>query len=111
LNTTKLKNLAKVIRSKNAGALLITLDVIFDDRATYEQVRDSSALTPRSIALLYNVSDNEISIIPFDVALAIKITLPRAVVAGSPGDTDVYGAQQHAPLMDIEIPTHNRLDR
>ena len=111
MNTTKLKKLAEVIRSKNAGALLITLDIMFNDRATYEQVRDSSALTPRSLSQLYNVSDNEIAIIPFDVALAIKITLPRAVIAGSPGDTDVYGAQQHAPLMNIEIPTHNRLDR
>ena len=111
MNTTKLKKLAEVIRSKNAGALLITLDIMFNDRATYEQVRDSSALTPRSLSQLYNVSDNEIAIIPFDVALAIKITLPRAVIAGSPGDTDVYGAQQHAPLMNIEIPTHDRLNR
>ena len=25
-------------------------------------------------------------------------------VAGDIGDTDVYGAQQHAPLLDVEIP-------
>ncbi|MDX2314226.1 MAG: DUF4387 family protein [Gammaproteobacteria bacterium] len=28
----------------------------------------------------------------------------RPVPAGSPGDTDVYGARQHAPLMDILVP-------
>jgi hypothetical protein len=27
----------------------------------------------------------------------------RPVVSGSPGDSDVYGAQQHAPLLDIEF--------
>jgi hypothetical protein len=25
-------------------------------------------------------------------------------VSGSPGETDVYGAQQHAPLLDLEVP-------
>ncbi len=101
---TKLRDLAKVIRSKNAGALLITLDVIFDDEETYKRVLDSGALSPRTIAPLYKVSDNEVAVIPFDVALAIKITMPRPVPAGSPGDADIYGAQQHAPLMEIEIP-------
>ena len=107
----KLQDLATVIRSKNAGALLITLDVMFDDETIYKQVRDSNALSPRTIAPLYNVSDNEVAVIPFDVALAIKITLPRLVVAGSPGDTDVYGAQQHAPLMQIVVPLENNLER
>ena len=51
----------------------------------------------------YNLSDNQVEIIPFEVALAIKITIPRHIIAGSPGDSDVYGAQQHAPLLDIEI--------
>lgn len=101
---SKLRDLAKVIRSKNAGALLVTLDVMFDDDDVYVRVRDSGALDPRKLAKLYNVSDNEIPVIPFDVARAIKITLPRPVPSGSPGDSDVYGAQQHAPLMDIEIP-------
>ena len=108
---TKLKDLAKVIRSKNAGALLITLDVMFDDEETYQQVRDSGALTPRALAPLYNVTDNEVAVIPFDVAWAIKITLPRPVAAGSPGDTDVYGAQQHVPLMEIVIPERVDQDR
>ena len=101
---TKLRDLAKVIRSKNAGALLISLDVLFDDEETYKRVLDTGALSPRAIAPLYKVSDNEVAVIPFDVALAIKITMPRPVPAGSPGDADIYGAQQHAPLMEIEIP-------
>ena len=37
------------------------------------------------------------------MALAIKVTLPRPIVAGTPGDRDVYGAQQHRPLLDIEL--------
>ncbi|MDB5851284.1 MAG: hypothetical protein JWP29_5036, partial [Rhodoferax sp.] len=32
---------------------------------------------------------------------AIKFSMPRAICAGSPGDGDVYGAQQHAPLLGV----------
>jgi hypothetical protein len=40
----------------------------------------------------------------YDPALAFKATLPRLVPAGDIGDTDVYGAQQHGPLLDVDIP-------
>ena len=99
----KLYELAKVIRSKNAGALLLTLDIMFDNEEAYRTVFDSGVLSPRKIASLYNLSDNQVEIIAFEVALAIKITIPRHTTAGSPGDSDVYGAQQHAPLLDLEI--------
>ncbi len=105
---TKLQEIAKVIRSKNAGALLLTLDVMFDNEDAYQRVCDSGVLNPRTISSLYNVSDNQVEITPFDVALAIKITLPRAIPSGSPGDSDVYGAQQHAPLMELQIPSLSR---
>jgi hypothetical protein len=100
----KLMDIARVVRGKNAGALQLTLDVMFEDEETYRRVRDSGALSPRVIAPLYGVTDNEVAVIPFDVARAIKITVPRRVRSGSPGDTDVYGAQQHVPLMRIDVP-------
>ena len=99
-----LNELTSVLRSKNAGALLCTLDLMFEDQATYEHVRDSGVITQNLIAELYQVSNNEVSIIPYDVAYAIKITVPRLVPSGSFGDTDIYGAQQHGPLLGIEIP-------
>ena len=100
---TRLVDLAQVLRSKNAGALLCTLDMMFEDEETYRRVRDSGAITPQRIAALYGVSDNEVAVIPYDIAYAIKVTIPRLVPSGDPGDTDVYGAQQHAPLMDIVV--------
>jgi hypothetical protein len=41
----------------------------------------------------------------YDMAdlFAIKFTLPRKVCAGSPGDGDVYGAQQHGPLLGVML--------
>ncbi len=101
---TRLVDLARVLRSKNAGALYLTLDVMFEDEATYARVRDSGVLDAQRIADLYRVSHNEVSVIPYDVAYAIKVTLPRAYPSGDPLDNDVYGAQQHAPLLDLEVP-------
>lgn len=43
------------------------------------------------------------TVIPFAAAQAIKIVMDRPVVAGTPGDSDVYGAQQHRPLLEIEL--------
>jgi len=40
---------------------------------------------------------------PYPVALAVKIVMDRPVVSGDIGDCDVYGAQQHAPLLDLEL--------
>ena len=99
----KLRNIAKVIRSKNAGALQFTLDVMCEDETSYRKVLESGVLTPRLLGPLYGVTDNEVAVIPFDVAYAIKITVPRKIPSGSPGDTDIYGAQQHAPLLDLEV--------
>ena len=39
-----------------------------------------------------------------DAATAIKISIPRPYVQGSREDGDVYGGQQHALLVDLDIP-------
>lgn len=96
--------LATVVRSKNAGALLLTIDVMFDDAETFRRVVQSGALSRSQIARLYDVSDNEVDIIVFDLVRAIKITLPRLHRSGDPEDGDVYGAQQHVPILDLPIP-------
>ena len=101
---TKLVSLARVVRSKNAGALLLTIDLIFDDAASFARVRDCGVLTPRSLAPLFAVSDNQVAVFHCEEALAIKITLPRQVRSGEAEDSDVYGAQQYAPLLTIDLP-------
>lgn len=103
--TKKLVEIAKTIRSKNAGVDKITFDIIFRDRADYDLVRNSLALTRETVALLYGIDEDRISdFVEFDPALAIKFTIYRARPSGSPGDPDIFGAQQYAPLMDVEIP-------
>jgi len=102
----KLHELAKTIRSKNAGVDKITFDVIFRDRDTYDAVRRARVLTRETIAALYRIPDSRISdFVEYDPGCAIKFTIYRDRPSGSPGDPDIFGAQQYAPLLDIEVPT------
>ena len=105
MNTTKLVELAKTIRSKNAGTDKITFDIIFREKENYERVKKSGVLTKQSIAKLFNIPEERISdFIEFDPANAIKFTIHRLQPSGSPGETDIFGCQQYPPLLDIEIP-------
>lgn len=102
---TRLADLATFITSKNAGPFLLTLDVIFPDAATYERVKASGAVNAGAVANRYGIAiDQILKVITFDPANAIKVTIKRPVASGAIGDTDVYGAQQHVPLMDVDIP-------
>jgi hypothetical protein len=101
----RIYDLAEVMRSKNAGPLYLTFDLIFPGAAVYRRVLDSGVLTPELVSELYDVDRESVSIVAFDAANAIKITIPRTgPTSGAPGDRDVYGAQQHEPLIGIRIP-------
>ena len=105
MKTQKLSELAKTIRSKNAGVDLITFDIIFREKATYERVKRSGVLTRDSVCRLYRIRPERISdFVLFDPGNAIKFTIYRLRPSGSPGDPDIFGAQQYAPLLDIEVP-------
>lgn len=100
-----LRELADVIRSKNAGPYELTLDIIFKTQEIYQEVIAGKAITPEKIAALYSMSPEKvISFVEFAPAKAIKITLERPGVCGDVGDNDIYGAQQHAPLLMLELP-------
>lgn len=100
-----LGTLAKTIRSKNAGVDKVTFDIIFRDEADYRRVTDSGALTKEAFARLYNIDTDRVTdYVLFDPAFAIKITILRDLPSGSPGDADVFGAQQYGPLLGVEIP-------
>ena len=103
--TVPLTSLAKAIRSKNAGVDKITFDVIFRDRAAYERVKRARVLTRESVAKLYRIADSRISdFVEYDPGCAIKFTIFRLRPSGSAGDADIFGAQQYAPLLELEIP-------
>src|SRR5690625_4019387 len=101
-----LHELAKTIRSKNAGTDRITFDIIFEKKADYDLVVEKNVLTKESVAKLYDINENRITdFVLYDPAFAIKFTIERTNKSGSPGDSDIFGTQQYAPLLDIKVPT------
>ncbi|MCA1950759.1 MAG: DUF4387 domain-containing protein [Treponema sp.] len=94
---------ARVIRSKNSGPFELTLDIMFKERETYELFKSRNLINKALIATLYGVKEEEVlSVVYFEPAHAIKATLKRLIPSGAPGDRDIYGAQQHGPLLDLE---------
>lgn len=99
-----IRDLAKVVRSKNCSPFELTLDIIFQEPEVYRSLKEREAIDAALIARVYGIDEGQIKkVIWFDPAAAVKITLKRGVSSGSPGDSDVYGAQQHAPLLQLEF--------
>jgi hypothetical protein len=100
----KISEIAQVCKSKNAGPFEVTIDVVFSDKAMFEAVKATNVLSAELMGRLYNVQPSDVLFTVYDAGNAFKATLPRRIPAGDLGDTDVYGAQQHAPLLEVEIP-------
>lgn len=97
--------LADAVRSKNSGPYELTFDIVFKDSSSYQLAIASGIFTPELFARLYRIGvDRVLNVVFFERAHAIKATVVRPVVSGDFGDTDVYGAQQHAPLLSIAVP-------
>lgn len=101
----KIADLAQFVTSKNAGPFLLTVDIVFGDAETYQRFKALAPLTKAGVAELYGLdADQVLDIIPFDPAYAFKITMRRPWSSGAVGETDVYGAQQHIPIAEFDIP-------
>ena len=97
----KLIDYTKILRSKNAGPLFITFDLIFNSKEDMEYVE--TRLKKADVAKAYGVDESKIDIISYAVVNSIKITFPRKNISGSLADNDIYGCQQHKPLANIEL--------
>ena len=100
----KLRDVASVIRSKNAGPFELTFDVLLKDDETFRMLRDNDVINKQSIASLYKIPESDvIDIVYFPNARAIKATIVRPYASGALEERDVYGAQQHGPLVGFEF--------
>ncbi len=99
----KLCEAATSIKSANAGATQITMDIVFADEAAYRRVVGSGVLGAALVAGLYQVDAAQVEIYAYDPARTIKITVPRAVLSGGVEERDFDGVQQYIPLLDVEV--------
>jgi hypothetical protein len=102
---TTLGRLAKLIRSKNAGPFMLTIDIMFSDSDSYRTVVASGVVNPGRIAEIFGLPQDDVAVYEVDAALAIKVSFPRPVPSGSIHDSDIFGGQQFAPLVTLEVPS------
>ncbi len=101
---TRLRDIAQLVRSKNAGPFTLTFDIMFDRFEDYQRVRDSGAISQELFARLYRVPIEDVQVYGVDAAQGIKATIPRPTTQGALEDSDCYGGQLFGPIADIEIP-------
>ena len=87
---TRLIDIADVIRSKNSGPYELTMDIIFKTVEDFERVWNAGVINEALISQVYQIDPD-------------KITIKRPICSGNIGETDVYGAQQHAPLLSLSF--------
>ena len=101
----RLQDMARTIRSKNAGSFIITVEIIFNDPKHYFYIKNNGYISQKVIADAYGLAEDQVLDFCFyDPGLGIKANFKRVIPSGGPNETDVYGCQQYAPLMNIEIP-------
>jgi hypothetical protein len=99
-----IREVARVIRSKNSGPFELTFDIILKDQTWFTFFSEKKIINTELVCRLFKIEPKDVlGIIEFKPASAIKITIRRWISSGAPGETDIYGAQQHAPLLDIEF--------
>jgi hypothetical protein len=101
---TRLRDIAKLVRTKNAGPFQLTLDIMFPDARSYEHVVASGVIDKAAMARFFKVDESAVKLFNYAPGNAIKVTVPRLVTSGDPADTDLFGGQQFGPLVDLDIP-------
>ncbi len=101
----RLRDVTKVLRSKNAGPFMLTFDLMFNTAKDLDWVISTNVLALDELAKRLKCSKDEISLFVYRPANAIKITIPRRHASGAFDDSDVFGCQQHAGLLELELPS------
>lgn len=99
-----LGDLAKLIRSKNAGPWMMTIDVMLPDPETFEMVVRSGVLTSERVGKVLGIDPATIDLYEYAPANTVKVSFPRNFPNGHPHDTDIFGGQQFAPLVKLPVP-------
>ncbi len=100
---TRLKDVARHIRSKNAGPFWVTIDVFFDSETSFERYVDSKCLSVDYIAELFAVDAQQVKRIPVADLQVLKISYPRRSPQGGMVERDLHSGQQYVRLLDLPV--------
>ena len=99
-----LSDVARYVRSKNAGPFWVTIDIFCDSEAAFDRVCNAPSLSPSAVGALYGRDAAIVRIFPDRNTQVLKISFPRASVAGGFRDRDAHAGQYFVPLLSAAIP-------
>lgn len=98
-----LRDVAKYVRSKNAGPFWVTIDIFCDSDEAYDRVTAAPTLSGQAVADLYGVAAPLVKIFRVNPLRVVKISFPRPVAQGSARDADSHAGQMFVPLLAVEV--------
>lgn len=98
---TRLIDITKKIRSKNAGPFWLTIDIFCNDESMYQELKQH--LKTDAVAAIFAVKATDMKRFDIDNLLVTKFSLPRPHIQGTAHDTDMHGASFAALLEEMVI--------
>jgi len=99
----KVKEIAKYVRSKNAGPFWLTIDIFCEREEDYLKLKSASDLCAEKVAVLYHVSPSKMQVYHIPNILAIKYSFPRPHPQGCKYENDMHGGQQYVLLAEANV--------
>jgi hypothetical protein len=107
---TEIKDIALIVRSKNADPFVTTCDIFIRSRQDYEWLKNSGIMRPEIIADAYRFAPGAVLGVFFvDEICAVKVSFMKSsrgqyTASGDLEEIDLLGAQQHVPLLYLQLP-------
>lgn len=100
---TTLKDVCRHIRSKNAGAYWVTIDLFFQDADAFARYADSPAISNKVIGSTFGADPKLVRRYPVPNLHVLKISYPRASAQGGMVERDMHCGQQYVRLLDLVV--------
>ena len=97
------REVCRHVRSKVAGPFWVTIDLMFDSQDNYDRYVNSPALSADSIASIYEIDPQTVSLYPIPQLKVLKISFPRQSPQGGVEERDLHSGQQYTYLVNVEL--------
>jgi hypothetical protein len=96
-------NVAKYVRSKNAGPFWVTIDIFCESEKEFDMIKNSPAINKAKFAEIYHVEEDDIKLFFLPQIFVIKVSYPRTKPQGGPDEFDMHSGQQYIPVLDLVL--------
>ena len=99
----KLREVCRHVRSKVAGPVWVTMDLMFESQEAFERYSQSPALSADKIGAIYGVDPAQVRHYPVASLQVLKISYPRRSSQGGVEERDLHSGQQYTYILDLEL--------